>query len=154
MAEMSVFLADEQTRPVDAERLLRLATFVLAQQRVPEAMEVSVLLIDRDAITELNIRHMGQQGATDVLAFPMDLPGEARQGEPAILGDVVVCPEVAEEQAVRHGTTPAAELELLVVHGLLHLLGHDHAEAAEKERMFGMTDRLLGEFRANEAVSG
>ena len=149
---MAVFVADEQTHAVDAERLLRLATFVMSDQQVPDAMEVSLLFVDRDAIAELNAHHMGSEGPTDVLAFPMDLPGEARPGEPAILGDVVVCPEVAAGQAPTHGTTPDAEMELLVVHGLLHLLGHDHAVAEERTRMFSLTDRLLSAFRAQDVV--
>lgn len=150
---MAVFVADEQSHAVDADRLLRLARFVLADQSVPEAMEVSLLFVDRESIAQLNARHMDAQGPTDVLAFPIDLPGETVAGEPTILGDVVICPEVAQEQAQRHGVSTAAEMELLVVHGLLHLLGHDHAEAQERATMFGLTDRLLAAFRAGEAVS-
>ncbi|MDQ3708458.1 MAG: rRNA maturation RNase YbeY [Actinomycetota bacterium] len=143
---MAVFVADEQTHPVDVDRLRRLASFVLNDQHVPRAMEVSVLCVDRDAIAQLNAHHMGAEGPTDVLAFPLDLPGESRSGEPAILGDVVLCPEVAAEQAPAHATTPEAEIDLLVVHGLLHLLGHDHAEAEQRAAMFGLTDRLLAAF--------
>lgn len=150
---MAVFVADEQTHPVDQNRLLRLASFVLSDQQVPEAMEVSLLFVDVDAITQLNRHHMDAEGPTDVLAFPMDLPGETRGGETAILGDVVVCPEIAASQAAGHGTTPAAEMELLVVHGLLHLLGHDHAEVDERRRMFALTDRLLADFRTGEVIS-
>lgn len=149
---MAVFVADEQTHPVDSDRLLRLATFVMADQQVPEAMEVSLLFVDRESISELNAHHMDADGPTDVLAFPMDLPGETRAGEPSILGDVVMCPEIAAEQAPRHGATPAAEMELLVVHGLLHLLGHDHAEADDRRRMFALTDRLLADFRTREVM--
>ena len=147
---MAVFVADEQTADVDLERLRRLATHVLADQRVPDAMELSVLCVDREAIAQLNAHHMEKDGPTDVLAFPMDLPGETRAGEPAILGDVVLCPEVAASQAPGHGSTPEAEMDLLLVHGILHLLGHDHAEPAEKELMFGLTDRLLAGFREVE----
>lgn len=149
---MSVFVADEQTHPVDSDRLLRLASFVLTDQGVPDAMEVSLLFVDGESISELNAHHMGKDGPTDVLAFPIDLPGETRAGEPSILGDVVLCPQVAAEQATRHGSQPAAEMELLVVHGLLHLLGHDHAEPEERTTMFALTDRLLGEFRAPDTV--
>lgn len=144
---MGVFVADEQTHPVDSDRLLRLANFVLTDQRVPDAMEVSLLFVDSTAIAELNAHHMGKEGPTDVLAFPIDLPGESRPGEPAILGDVVLCPEIAAAQAPEHGVAPEAEVELLVVHGLLHLLGHDHAEPQERTRMFTLTDRLLSQFR-------
>ena len=149
---MAVFLADEQTHPVDSDRLARLTRFVLADQRVPEAMEVSVLFVDRTTIAELNGHHMGADGPTDVLAFPIDMPGDSRGGEPLILGDVVLCPEVAAEQAGRHGSEPDAEIELLIVHGLLHLLGHDHAEDEERTRMFSLTDRILTDFRAGEGT--
>jgi probable rRNA maturation factor len=144
----SVFFADEQERPVEVERLRDLAGHVLSDQRVPPGMELNVLCVERDAMAELNLRHMGSDGPTDVLAFPMDAPGESVRGEPAILGDVVLCPEVAAEQAVEHGVTESAELELLLVHGILHLLGHDHADDSERRAMFALTDRLLADFRA------
>jgi probable rRNA maturation factor len=150
---MGVFVADEQTHAVDSDRLLRLASFVLSDQRVPEVMEVSLLFVDRASIAELNAHHMGADGPTDVLAFPIDLPGETRAGEPAILGDVVLCPEVAQIQAAERGLSTEAEIELLVVHGLLHLLGHDHADPEERATMFGLTERLLSEFRATDPVS-
>ena len=150
---MGVFVADEQTHPVDSDRLLRLASFVLSDQRVPEVMEVSLLFVDRTAIAELNAHHMGSDGPTDVLAFPIDMPGETRAGEPSILGDVVLCPEIAAAQAEQRGLSTESEVELLVVHGLLHLLGHDHADPEERFRMFGLTDRLLDEFRTQETAS-
>lgn len=150
---MGLFVADEQTAPVDSDRLLRLAAHVLTDQGVPDSMEVSLLFVDRTTIAQLNSHHMGKDGPTDVLAFPIDLPGEAMPGAPAILGDVVLCPDVAATQAAEHGVTAAAEMELLVVHGLLHLLGHDHAEPEERARMFGLTDRLLSAFRLADPVT-
>ncbi len=114
-------------------------------------MELNVLCVDADAMTELNVAHMGADGPTDVLAFPLDAPGEALAGEPSILGDVVLCPEIAARQAAEHGVSEAAELELLLVHGILHLLGHDHADEDERREMFGLTDRLLGAFRGEPA---
>ncbi|MPZ89363.1 MAG: rRNA maturation RNase YbeY [Nitriliruptorales bacterium] len=144
---MAVFVADEQTRPIDVEHLRRLADFVLADRGVPASMDLSILCVDTGAIAALNAHHLGADGPTDVLAFPMDLPGESGPGEPSILGDVVLCPEIAAEQAARQGNTPEAELELLVAHGILHLLGHDHAEPEERDVMLGLTDRLLAEFR-------
>ena len=155
---MAVFIADEQLAagpaggsetPVDAERLRRLATFVLTDRGVPGDMELSVLAVDVDTMTELNRQHMGGAGPTDVLAFPIDLPGDTAPGEPAILGDVVLCPAVAADQAAEHGTTAQAEQDLLVVHGILHLLGHDHAEEDERRTMFALTDRLLADFGAD-----
>lgn len=148
---MAVFVADEQAASgeapvVDAERLQRLALHVLSDRRVPDAMELSILCVDREDMAQLNGHHMGKQGPTDVLAFPMDLPGETLPGEPAILGDVVLCPAVAAQQAGERGRPFEAELDLLLVHGILHLLGHDHAEPEERAEMFGLTDRLLASF--------
>jgi probable rRNA maturation factor len=144
----SIFFADEQDRPVDGESLRDLAGHVLVDQRVPSDMELNVLCVGLDAMSELNAHHMGGRGPTDVLAFPMDAPGESLPGEPSILGDVVLCPAVAARQAAEHGVTEHAELELLLVHGILHLLGHDHAEADERRVMFTLTDRLLADYRA------
>lgn len=152
---MAVFVADEQSDvEVDTDRLRRLAQHVLADRGVPTGMEVSVLCVDAEAITALNRTHMGYDQPTDVLAFPLDQPGETGQGEVAILGDVVLCPAVAAAQAPEHGKDTAAEVELLLVHGILHLLGHDHAEEAERAEMFGLTDRLLAGFAAAPDAPG
>lgn len=153
---MAVFVADEQAASgeapvVDVERLQRLALHVLSDRRVPDAMELSILCVDREDMAQLNGHHMGKQGPTDVLAFPMDLPGETLPGEPAILGDVVLCPAVAAQQAGERDRPFEAELDLLVVHGILHLLGHDHAEPEERAEMFGLTDRLLASFAPDGA---
>ncbi len=145
---MAVFLADEQDREVPGERLLALARHVLAAQRVPDDMELSLLCVDEPTIAQLNEEHLGKSGPTDVLAFPIDEPGESPPGAPAILGDVVLCPAVAYAQAEGLGRTPEQELELLTVHGILHLLGMDHAEPAEEREMFALTDELLASFRA------
>ena len=147
---MAVYLADEQSHAVDAEDLLDLARYVLAAQRVPPEMEVALLLVDRDTIAELNATHMGHTGPTDVLAFPIDEPGESPPDVPSVLGDVVLCPSVAAEQAPRFDRTTHEELRLLTVHGLLHLLGMDHADEAEERAMFGRTDELLASFAAQQ----
>ncbi|WP_370326818.1 rRNA maturation RNase YbeY [Euzebya sp.] len=150
---MTVFVADEQAEvAVDLPRLRRLAQHVCADRGVPDAMEVSVLCVDAEAITALNRTHMGSDRPTDVLAFPLDQPGETTPGDVAILGDVVLCPAVAAAQAPEHGKTAQAEMDLLVVHGLLHLLGHDHAEEGERAHMFGLTDDLLASFDAVEGA--
>jgi hypothetical protein len=96
-----VFVADEQDRPVDTDDLVALTQHVLTSQRVPEDMQVSVLLVDEDTITALNEQHLDGHGPTDVLAFPLDEPGETPTGVPAVLGDVVLCPAVAARQADR-----------------------------------------------------
>lgn len=140
---MAVYLADEQTEAVDAEDLVDLVRYVLHALRVPEDMEVALLLVDEDAIAGLNETHLGKSGPTDVLAFPIDEPGESPPDVPAVLGDVVLCPSVAAAQAPSFQRTAHEELRLLTVHGLLHLLGMDHAVPEEEREMFALTDRLL-----------
>jgi ssRNA-specific RNase YbeY (16S rRNA maturation enzyme) len=105
-SEVAIFLADEQDVAVDADDLLALAAHVVEQRRVPPDMELSLLLVDRDTIAGLNQAHLGKEGPTDVLAFPIDEPGESPPDTPAILGDVVLCPAVAHEQAPTFGRTP------------------------------------------------
>ncbi len=148
---MSVFVADEQSRPVDIEELSALAEHVLREQRVPEDMELSLLLVDEEHMARLNEEHLDGAGPTDVLAFPIDAPGETPEGVPAMLGDVVLCPAVAERQAPDGA---AAELRMLTVHGILHLLGMDHADPGEEREMFGRTDELLASFGAASSGGG
>jgi probable rRNA maturation factor len=145
---MPVFLADEQDLEVDVDDLVALADRVLTEQRVPADMEVALLLVDEATIAGLNAKHLGHEGPTDVLAFPIDEPGESPPAGPAILGDVVLCPAIAHRQATERGGAPHDELQLLTVHGLLHLLGMDHAEPNDEREMFDLTDRLLTLHRA------
>lgn len=162
--DVEVFGADEQTSaPVDVDRWVTLARDVLVAEGVRGDAELSLLFVDESAIAELNQRFMGADGPTDVLAFPIDDPvvagrwpdagsaGPDRDDPeptdlPLLLGDVVVCPAVAERQAPTHAGTYDDELALLVVHGVLHVLGHDHAEPDEtavmQERERGLLDRF------------
>ena len=150
---MSVFVANEQSdAPVDEERLADLALAAMEAEGVAEG-ELSILLVDRDVMAELNERyHPGGHGPTDVLAFPMDELDTARGPEetepgPALLGDVVLCPEVARRQAAQAGHSVADELHMLCVHGVLHLLGYDHGEPDEEREMFTLQGRLLDGWR-------
>lgn len=143
---MPVFLADEQAEPVDGARLVKLATFTLDALHVPSEMECALLLVDTETIAQLNRDHMGHDGPTDVLAFPIDEPGESVVGPPAILGDVVLCPAVAVTQAHANGQSVDDELAMLTVHGILHLLGWDHRDPQEEQAMFGRTAELLTAF--------
>ncbi len=140
---MAVYLADEQSEAVDAEDLLDLARYVLGAQRVPGDMEVALLLVDEATIAGLNETHLGKVGPTDVLAFPIDEPGETPPDITAVLGDVVLCPSVAAAQAPRFQRSAHDELRMLTVHGLLHLLGMDHADPVQEREMFALTDQLL-----------
>lgn len=131
---------------VDGERWRRLVSAVLAELGVPAGTQVDVTCVGVEEMAELNTAHMEGEGPTDVLAFPLDEPGSAPPGVPEILGDVVLCPEVAVGQAAEAGKDPMEECDMLLVHGLLHLLGHDHQEPEERQIMFGLTDRLLAAF--------
>ena len=133
---MEVVGADEQQAfDVDIDRWRRLAHDVLVDEGA--AGELTLTFVDAGEIAALNADHLGQDGPTDVLSFPLDGPTLRDAGEavPVLLGDVVVCPAVAAEQASSHAGTLDDELALLVVHGVLHVLGHDHAEPDEKARM-------------------
>ncbi len=151
---MAVFVADEQDRPVDGDELAALAGHVLRERRVPPDMELSLMLVDEEAITALNAHHLGKAEPTDVLAFPIDEPGETPPGVPAVLGDVVLCPAVAERQAVRGGRDVTEELRVLTVHGILHVLGMDHADPEDEREMFALTERLLVSFQRKGSEDG
>ena len=126
------------------DRWQRLATAALETEGVT-AGELNLLFIDEQDMTELNVQYMGGTGPTDVLAFPIDGVDAIEEGDgpPALLGDVVVCPAVARVNAVRHGRSFEDELALLVVHGVLHVLGHDHAEPGETAVMQARERALL-----------
>jgi probable rRNA maturation factor len=178
---VSVFLANEQAdHPVDEPALARLARLVMDAEGVEES-EVSLLLVNRAVMSDLNGRYMGEDGPTDVLAFPIDGPSPAsgppdgpvgprgfasdrlagaedddldladeEDDAPWLLGDVVLCPAYAAEQARQAGQSLDAELELLTVHGILHLCGFDHAEPQEEQAMRARTDELLDRWRDRE----
>jgi probable rRNA maturation factor len=157
---MSIEVLNEAEAEVDVTELARLARFVMDRMRVHPQAELCVKLVDEPTIAELNERWMEKQGPTDVLAFPMDelRPGLVNEEpEEGVLGDLVLCPTVAERQAREAGHATADEVDLLTVHGILHLLGYDHAEPEEHAEMFGLQARLLAEWqgaRAGEVLPG
>ncbi len=148
---MTIEVLDESGRNVDVTRLAALSRFVLEQLRVHPLAELCIKAVDEDTIAQLNKHWMDKDGPTDVLAFPMD---ELRPGlvnvepEEGVLGDLVLCPEIAAQQGETAGHGAEAELDLLTVHGILHLLGYDHAEPEEHKEMFGLQDDLLVAWRA------
>ena len=149
---MSIEVNDESGVPgTDVEELSALARYVLEEMRVHPQAELSILLVDEDVMSDLHVRWMDEPGPTDVLSFPMDelRPGpEGGLSAEGTLGDVVLCPTVAATQARTAGHSTAEELGLLTVHGILHLLGYDHAEPEEEKEMFELQRRLLLTFLA------
>ena len=152
---MTIELLDESGRDLDLRELAVLARFTMDKMRVHPQAELCIKAVDEATIAELNERWMEKSGPTDVLAFPMD---ELRPGliteepEEGVLGDLVLCPDVAERQGIEAGHGFTAELELLTVHGILHLLGYDHAEPEEHREMFGLQDQILSEWRTPAPV--
>ena len=152
---VSIEVLDESGTGVDVKHLARLSRFVMDQMRVHPMAELCITAVDEDTIAELNAKWMEKDGPTDVLAFPMDelRPGlVTEEPEEGILGDLVLCPAVAERQGEAAGHGTLAELELLTTHGILHLLGYDHAEPEEHKEMFGLQDRLLADWRSGAAT--
>jgi len=148
---VTIEVIDESGRALDVQGLSALSRFVMDRMRVHPQAELCIKAVDEATIAELNEKWMEKEGPTDVLAFPMDelRPGLVNEElEEGMLGDLVLCPEVAERQAVTAGHSTEAEIELLTVHGILHLLGYDHAEPDEHKEMFGLQAQLLDEWRA------
>jgi probable rRNA maturation factor len=149
---MSIEIANESGVAVDEPALVEVARFALAQLGINPLAELSVLLVDVPAMTDLHVKWMDEPGPTDVMSFPMDELDTARRPDesgpgPALLGDVVLCPEVAKEQAGQAGHGLDDELHLLTVHGILHLLGYDHVEPDEEREMFRLQNELLDGWR-------
>jgi probable rRNA maturation factor len=150
---VSVEVNNESGVEIDEGLIVSLAGHVLERMGINPLAELSILVVDEETMSVLHERWMGEPGPTDVLAFPMDelRPGPgagARQEgdsptDPALLGDVVLCPQVAAKQGAEAGHGTEAELELLCTHGILHLLGYDHAEPEEHKEMFGLQGELL-----------
>lgn len=149
---MSIDLLNETDVDVDLDELHACSTFVIDQMGVHPQADLCVRVIDEAAMETLHVQWMDLPGPTDVMSFPMDelrpsdSSDEALEG---VLGDLVLCPTVAAEQAAEAGHTMQEELLLLTVHGLLHLLGFDHAEADERREMFQLQRTLLLTFLAS-----
>lgn len=149
---MSIDIADDtETSWIDSERVRGVIGFVMQRMNLDPSCTVSVAFVDEAHMESLHVEWMDEPGPTDVLSFPMD---DLRAGDPesplplGIVGDIVVCPTVAERQAGEAGHPPEDELDLLLTHGMLHLLGHDHAEPEEHRIMFDLQAELLDDWRA------
>ncbi|TKV26866.1 rRNA maturation RNase YbeY [Arthrobacter sp. NamB2] len=151
---MSVEVNNESGYDVEEESLVRLANFLFESLFVHPEAELSIILVDTAAMEKLHVEWMDEPGPTDVLSFPMDelRPGTPGRVTPAgLLGDIVLCPEVAASQGAAAGHSTDDELLLLTTHGVLHLLGFDHAEPEEEKEMFGLQRQLLSDFLGGNA---
>jgi probable rRNA maturation factor len=143
---VSIEINNESTIPVDEAALQRLASYAFDILHVHPDAELAIVLVDEAAMEQLHVQWMDEPGPTDVLSFPMDelRPGTEEEPSPAgLLGDVVLCPQVAQVQAETAGHSLMDELLLLTTHGILHLLGFDHAEPAEEREMFAIQRDIL-----------
>ena len=148
---MSVDVLNECGYAVDELELVACARYVLDRMRVHQDADLCLTLVDEAAMEVLHIQWMDLPGPTDVMSFPMDELRPGREGEApdeGVLGDVVLCPTVAERQAAQAGHAPIEELLLLTTHGILHLLGYDHGEPAEEREMSELQRQLLLTFLA------
>ena len=150
---MTIEISNESGIAVDETVFLRLMEYNLAELHVSPDADVAILLVDEGAMEALHVQWMDEPGPTDVLSFPMD---ELRPGSdealtpPGLLGDIVLCPQVAQAQAETAGHGLTDELQLLTTHGILHLLGFDHAEPDEEKEMFGVQRDILLGFSVHE----
>ena len=148
---MSVDVLNETDYQLDELELVALSRYVLQQMRVHPGADLCLRLVDEAAMEVLHVQWMDLPGPTDVMSFPMDelRPGrEGEEPEEGVLGDIVLCPSVAAKQAADAGHATEEELLLLTTHGILHLLGYDHAEPEEEREMFELQRQLLLTFLA------
>jgi probable rRNA maturation factor len=157
---MSIDVNNESGRQVDERALLDIARYALTRMRIHPLAELSVIVADSKTMERLHLQWMDLPGPTDVMSFPMDelRPPSRDEEEPpqGLLGDIVLCPEVAEKQGAEAPTQHSMdeELQLLTVHGVLHLLGYDHEEPSEKTEMFGLQAAIVDGWRAEHGMTG
>lgn len=142
---MSVEVTNETIWDIDAKAFSDLGLWVMDQMRVSTQSDLTILFVDPDPIAELHERWMSLEGPTDVMSFPMDelRPGDGKTTMEGVLGDLVICPWVAAQQAAAAGHSTMQEMMLLTIHGILHLLGYDHVTPEQERQMFGLQRQLL-----------
>ena len=146
---MTIEITNESELEVDLTRVQSLAEHVREALRLHPLVDVGVIFVDEAPMTDLHVRWMDEPGPTDVLSFPMDelRPGsEEMLSAEGVLGDVVICPQVARRQAEVAGHEEINEILMLLTHGMLHLVGFDHAEPEEEKEMFALQKELLDAF--------
>lgn len=154
---MSIEVLNETDAAIDEHELVEISRFVMRELNVHPRTELCIRLVDEAAMETLHVQWMDLPGPTDVMSFPMDelTPGkDGEDPEEGMLGDVVLCPSVAQKQADKAGHALEEEILLLTTHGILHLLGFDHGEPEEEKEMFDLQRRLLLTFLATRGRAG
>ena len=144
---MTIEITNKSGELVPTEDLRALLQHSLLQLELNPECEVNVVFVDENEMTELHIKWMDEPGPTDVLSFPMDMPEEP--GEAVTLGDIVISPSVAAAQAKTAGHSADHEIFILAAHGLLHILGYDHADKEEEKVMFALQEELVKKWQAS-----
>ena len=152
---MSVEVTNETIWDIDAKAFSDLGLWVMDQMRVSTQSDLTILFVDPDPIAELHERWMSLEGPTDVMSFPMDelRPGDGKTTMEGVLGDLVICPWVAAQQAAAAGHSTMQEMMLLTIHGILHLLGYDHVTPEQERQMFGLQRQLRLTFLAVRRIT-
>lgn len=152
---MSVEVTNETIWDIDAKAFSDLGLWVMDQMRVSTQSDLTILFVDPDPIAELHEQWMSLEGPTDVMSFPMDelRPGDGKTTMEGVLGDLVICPWVAAQQAAAAGHSTMQEMMLLTIHGILHLLGYDHVTPEQERQMFGLQRQLLLTFLAVRRIT-
>ena len=142
---MTIEVINTSGQLVPATEINSLLTFALLELELNPECELNVSFVDDDYMTELHIKWMDEPGTTDVLSFPMDMP--EIPGEAVTLGDIVISPVVAAAQALQQGHSIEHEIFILATHGLLHILGYDHADKAEEKTMFELQEKIVRDWQ-------
>ena len=141
---MTIEVTNTSGQLVPAAEIHSLMGFALKELKLNPECDLNIAFVEDDYMTELHIKWMDEPGTTDVLSFPMDLP--ETEGEAVTLGDIVISPVVAAAQALKQGHSTEHEIYILATHGLLHIIGHDHAEPAEEKVMFALQEKIVSDW--------
>jgi probable rRNA maturation factor len=142
---MTIEVTNTSGQLVPATEIISLLTFALLELELNPECEINVSFVDDDYMTELHIKWMDEPGTTDVLSFPMDMP--ETPGEAVTLGDIVISPVVAADQAKAQGHSIEHEIYILATHGLLHIIGYDHADKSEEKVMFDLQEKIVRDWQ-------
>ena len=144
---MTIEITNKSGELVPADQVRSLLGHSLVQLKLNPECEVNLVFVDENEMTELHIKWMNESGPTDVLSFPMDMPAAA--GDAVTLGDIVIAPTVAARQAATAGHSFEHEVYILAAHGLLHILGYDHANKEDEKVMFALQEDLVKNWQAS-----